>query len=322
MTLKSSTPIKNSLISKLVILIPCYNENQTIILFLESLMSVVSKIETPVTIIVVDDHSADETLEYLNKFGKTLNNNLLHLLPLKVHVGQQGAIQEGLRAVCEVDASHILVMDGDGEDKPETILDLLKHSSYDIVHATRGRRHEGAVFQISYFLYRLIFRLITRRTMDFGNFSLIRSRILVQLLQSPLLNFAARLRKAEGTRISIRVDRGYRLGGESKMRFQGLIYHAFHSLLEFSDDLLMVFFKIFVLNVMLFFGATGFILYHKFITGRAISGWTSILGIGLLNLAMISFGVFVLGILITSLKFQIQTPFKDVHPKIISLGKN
>jgi hypothetical protein len=88
------------------------------------------------------------------------------------------------------------------------------------------------------------------------------------------------------------------------MNTGGLIYHAFKSLVEFSEDLLMLFLKLFVVIMILFFLALGNVIWQKFFAHTAIMGWTSMVAIGLFNLAIISIGFFVLGILLLNLSHQ------------------
>jgi hypothetical protein len=54
----------------------------------------------------------------------------------------------------------------------------------------------------------------------------------------------------------------------------------------------------------LFILAIGNVIWQKFFAHTAILGWTSMIAIGLFNLAVISIGFFVLGILLLNLSHQ------------------
>src|SRR5688572_11518641 len=69
--------------------------------------------------------------------------------------------------------AHVLVMDSDGEDIPETALILLqslKSGGVDIVVAKRKQRQESLVFKAFYALYKLVFVTLSGRGISFGNF--------------------------------------------------------------------------------------------------------------------------------------------------------
>ena len=62
----------------------------------------------------------------------------------------------------------VIVIDCDGEDEPAAINELLKKREYEIVTVKRGKRSESFFFKLSYVFYKLIFRFITGKTIDFG----------------------------------------------------------------------------------------------------------------------------------------------------------
>lgn len=286
------------------IITPCYNENVTVIKFLQLLEATLSALEDRFMVVVVNDCSTDNTLELLRQFHFSCSNVQLKILNLKFNVGHQGAIYQGLLFARHLDAEHFIVMDSDGEDAPTAIPQLLQYKEYDIVNVVRGKRQEGMVFRISYFFYKALFRLVTKKQMNFGNFCLISRRILESAVFNTFSHFAAFLSKQKGSRKEIVVEREKRLDGKSKMNFQGLLYHAFRSFIEYGEDLLMIFLKCFVIIMILFIAAISNVIYQKFFANTAILGWTSVVAIGLLNMAIISIGFFVLGILLLNLSNQ------------------
>ncbi len=88
------------------------------------------------------------------------------------------------------------------------------------------------------------------------------------------------------------------------MSFTGLLFHAFKSFIEFAEDLLMIFIKLFAVIVLFLVLLLGNIVYQKFVAHTAILGWASTLGMGLLCLAVICIGFFILGILLLNLIHQ------------------
>jgi glycosyltransferase involved in cell wall biosynthesis len=152
------------------IITPCYNENITVIKFLENLGQVLSVLPQRFQVVVVDDCSIDNTLQLLKGFSFNASNIELKLLHLKFNVGHQAAIYQGLLYASNFSGNNFIVMDSDGEDSPLVIPELLQYAGNDIVHVVRGKRQEGLVFKISYKIYKLIFRLVTGKDMNSGNY--------------------------------------------------------------------------------------------------------------------------------------------------------
>jgi hypothetical protein len=63
-------------------------------------------------------------------------------------------------------------------------------------------------------------------------------------------------------------------------------------MIEFAEDLLLLFFRLFVINIILFIALMINILYQKFIAHTAILGWFSTLAVSLIILAVLSIGFF------------------------------
>ena len=140
--------------------------------------------------------------------------------------------------------------------------------------------------------------------MDYGNYCMIEREIVDRISHTSFIHFPAYLLKQKASRTSIRYNRKKRIDGKSKMGMQGLLIHAFKSLLEFGEDLLMLFLKLFLLILIVLVFLFGNLLYQKFIAKTAILGWFSTLTIGLMNLAVLCLGFFILGILLLNLIHQ------------------
>ena len=97
---------------------------------------------------------------------------VVHLL---VNLGHQRAIAVGLcLAVEDADSDAVLVMDGDGEDRPQTIRFLAEPAEpmkdFCVVARRRGRE-ETLLFKAGYQIYKFVFKIFTGKTINFGNFS-------------------------------------------------------------------------------------------------------------------------------------------------------
>jgi glycosyltransferase involved in cell wall biosynthesis len=283
------------------LIIPCYNENRTVILLLEHVQRVLSQINESFSVVVVDDCSTDDTPELLAAFRFSAPNISFHPIRLRFNVGHQGAIYQGFLYAQHIPATHFIVMDSDGEDNPDALPELLQYKEEDIVHVVRGKRKEGLMFRFSYSVYKLIFRTITGKQMNFGNYCMIRRGILESAIYHTFSHLAGFLSKQRCKRKYIVVSREKRIDGESKMNFKGLLSHAFKSFVEYGEDMLLVFLKLFILIMILFVAAMSNVLYQKFYANTAIPGWASTIGLGLMNMAIITMGFFIIGILLLHL---------------------
>jgi polyisoprenyl-phosphate glycosyltransferase len=286
------------------IVAPCFNEGRAVIAFLERLTGVLKGLPGTFHIVIVDDCSQDDSLQQLAAFRSPSAGIKFTALGLKFNLGQQGAIYQGLLYAAGQDSSHVIVMDCDGEDDPAAIPLLLEHKNYQVVRVCRGRRSERLSFRILYFWYRVVFKFITGKKIDFGNYCMINRDVLERIRHTSFVHFPAYLLRQKASMASIRHDRGKRIDGRSKMGFNGLFLHAFKSMIEFAEDLLLLFFRLFIINMVLFTVLLLNIVYQKFIAHTAILGWFSTLAVSLIILAALSIGFFITGVLLLNLIHQ------------------
>lgn len=287
--------------TKHMIIAPCFNESSVVKHFLSELEDTLKKINSTFEVVIVDDGSTDDTIQQLHTFNFTASNLCLTVLRLPFNIGHQGAIYQGLLYAAQQKIEYAIIMDSDGEDDPRAILDLLTLQNFDIVHVVRGKRREGLVFRMCYFFYKLIFRLVTHKEMNFGNYCKINHRVLKSVTQFSFIHFAAHLAKLKVKSTTITYDRRKRLDGYSKMNLSSLIHHGFRSFIEFAEELLMIFLKLFLIIAFLFIGSISYIVYLRLFTDRAILGWASTLSATLFTSALVCIGFFVIGILLINL---------------------
>jgi glycosyltransferase involved in cell wall biosynthesis len=301
----------------ITIITPCYNESVFLVRFLESLEQAIAALPYTFNIVVVNDCSSDNTMDLLSRFRFSAANVRLKLISLRFNVGHQAAIYQGMLYAQTLKSDHFIIMDSDGEDSPEAIPPLLQHLDSDIVNVVRNKRKESHAFRLFYWWYKFIFRLITGKRMNFGNFCLISRNVLECAVFSRFFHLAAFLSRQKYTSRYIVADREERIGGQSKMGFKKLFYHAFKSFVEYGEDLLMVFFKVFIFIMLILVLGAGNVFYQKFIAHTAILGWTSGVLLGLVNLAIMCIGFFVLGLLLIHLSSQnasSKIPIYEVCP--------
>lgn len=285
---------------QIAVVLPCYNEEQIIADFLRRLEKQISGLDLSFHIIAVNDSSTDSTLQLLADFTPSFKNISITVLDLKFNQGHQGAIYQGMVYADTLDITHCIVMDSDGEDDPKAIKKLVNYLDFDIVKVFRGKRNENFRFKIGYAFYRFIFRLITGKYMNYGNFVLISKKILSGAVHNSFIHLAAYLVKQKGNQTGFRWDRNKRLGGKTKMNLAALVEHGIRSMIELSRELLFSILKLFILFISFFVIGIGVVLYKKMV-GDAIIGWSSTLIMILFLAGLICLGIFITGTLLVNI---------------------
>jgi glycosyltransferase involved in cell wall biosynthesis len=286
----------------ITILMPCYNEGKSICSFLDRVTEVTGmEKEFSFNILVIDDCSLDNSLDELRSYQCKAENASLHIISNFFNSGHQASIYQGLLYTAKLDQDFVIIMDSDGEDDPAAIPLLLRNMNYDIVEVKRKKRSEGILFRVLYSFYKIFFRLITGKIMNYGNYCMLRNSVVEKIRHTSFIHLPAYLLKQQGKRAYISYNRSVRMEGKSKMGYKELFIHAFKSFVEFGNDLLLWFLRLFGLVFIGLVAISLNLFYQKFISHTAIPGWFSTLFIGLLNLAMLCMGFFVLGILLINM---------------------
>ena len=284
---------------------------------LEELDTVLSGLQEEFAVVLLDDCSTDDTLEKLKRFSFRGRNLSLEILSLDLNRGHQFAIRQGLLYVSEKGGEKAIIMDADGADDPHCIPAMLSIHDADVVRIVRGKRAEPIRFRIAYFFYRLIFRIVLGRRMNFGNFCLINKKVISIISVQPFYHFAAFLSRLPLKSASVTADRRKRVSGKSKMTFRKLFYHAMNSFVEYGEELTGVFMKLTVFLSTLFILFLFLILYLKLFTDKAILGWASTLGVALFSCLLICVGFFVSGILLLRISKNKTISVSDRQYKIL-----
>lgn len=284
----------------IAIIAPCFNEGATAVRFVQELETVLAPLSHSFQLVLVDDGSTDDTLERLRAHRTSSANVTLKVLALQANIGHQEAIHQGLMYAARTPAERFIVMDSDGEDDPSAIPEMLAIDNSSIVLVARGKRSEGLRFRVGYAAYKRLFRLITKRRIPFGNYSMIDRRVLGVVLHRGFVHYAAFLSRQRATTRMIVRDRRPRLDGRSKMGFQSLSIHAFRSLIEYAEEVLSTFLRGFFILAIASMLAIISIAATKLFTDKAIPGWASTLTASLFNSTLLCLGFFAIGLLLAN----------------------
>jgi glycosyltransferase involved in cell wall biosynthesis len=283
--------------NQIFIIIPCYNESLSIEKLLNEIDDAIKNSGEKITVVIVDDGSTDSTSEKISSF-KFKAQAELKILRLEYNTGHQSALEQGILYAHSYNADFVITMDGDGEDDPSLIQEILKNKNFDIVFATRGKRGESLGFKFGYLIYQFIFYFISGKKINFGNFCMINSKVIQIIHERSFIHLASFVSKLNLNSTTIKSDRRPRISGNSKMKFSDLVHHAFKSFIEYAEEFVMLFLKLFVVLFVLFIAMMIYIGYLKLFTDKAILGWASTLGIGFMTSALLCIGFFSIGILL------------------------
>ena len=244
---------------KIKILIPVYNDWQSLTKLVNQINSLFLNEENEISIVVVNDASNHDRI---NENNSLENIHSFKILNMKINQGHARCIATGLKYIFEKeDFDYIIPMDGDGEDRPEEIKDFInqiKNSNGKPIIGLRVKRSESLLFQICYKVHKLITFTFTGKTIKFGNFTCLPKNTVEKMINEKATwnSFSGALTKIENDLISIPSIRGSRYFGPSKMNFYNLIKH--------SLSIISVFKKTFLIRSALFI-----VLYILFIKSNA-----------------------------------------------------
>jgi polyisoprenyl-phosphate glycosyltransferase len=293
-------PGKSS-VTRLSIVVPCYNEVAVLPETARRLIAVMEELQARSEITddsgayFVDDGSADGTWDLIEKLAG--DHPMLHGIKLSRNCGHQNAVLAGL---FHVPGSAVISIDADLQDDPEAMRGMLAahRAGADVVYGVRRRRDSDSFFKraTAEGYYRLLavfgvevvfnhadYRLLSRRAVDalkgYGESNLFLRGIV------PRLGFPHAV---------VHYDRHERYAGTSKYPLRRMLAFAVQGITSFSAAPLRAI-TLFGLAVsFLSFSAGAWVIWARLVSDEVIPGWASTLvpifflgGIQLLSLGVI-----------------------------------
>ena len=227
---------------KFIILIPLFNDWKSVSKLLNEINSQVINWNADVSVIIVNDASTEARSGLESNYKKIKSVKILNMKENRVH---QRCIASGLKYICEnEDFDRVIVMDADGEDRPEELNDFFnkaQENSKMTITGNRFKRSEGIVFKILYEVHKLLTLVFTGKLIKFGNFTCLPKDHVKQLIQKPYLwnSYSSSVVRTINDRTFIPSKRGLRYVLPSKMNFTGLVFHSLAIISVFRNTVII-----------------------------------------------------------------------------------
>ncbi|HEP1843596.1 glycosyltransferase family 2 protein [Streptococcus suis] len=282
---------------KLSIVVPCYNEEETIRPFLEATKKVEQAMADNLVFdyIFVNDGSKDNTLEVLRQVSDEFSN--VHYLSFSRNFGKEAALLAGLE---NATGDLVTVMDVDLQDPPEMLVDMynLIQNGYDVVGTRRAdRKGEPVIRSIFAKMFYKIINAVSDTEMVDGarDFRLMTRQVIDSILE---LNEVNRFSKGIFSWVGFNViylpyENRERVAGETSWNFWSLLRYSIEGFINFSDAPLnfsiwsgLISFCLSVLGIL-------FVIIRKLTIGGSVTGWASLVSIILFigGIQLLSLGI-------------------------------
>ena len=227
---------------KIIILIPVFND-------WESLQKLIEEINKNITgfedinfeCLIVNDASTIDRPRLI----KPNQINSLEILNMKKNKGHARCNAFGIRYIYQNKKfDNLIIMDGDGEDRPEEIkglIEKIKENPNISVVAKRIKRSEGLFFQSLYQLHKLITFMFTGHNINFGNYSILTRSDVKKIHSKASLwsSFSGSVKQNLKPLNEISSIRGTRYFGPSQMSLLKLIVHSFSIIAVFKYNVFL-----------------------------------------------------------------------------------
>ena len=263
------------------VIVPCFNEEESIPLFHEAMEAVKYQIRDQFEYIFVNDGSTDRTLAVLRELSSRCSD--VHYLSFSRNFGKEAALYAGLQ---EASGDLVTVMDVDLQDPPELLIEMKamldSNPELDCV-GTRRTTREGEPPIRSFFanlFYKLINKISQVEMVDGArDFRLMRRQMVEAILEVSEYN-----RFSKGIFAWVGFNTEYleyknveRVAGKTSWNFWSLFNYSLEGIVNFSDAPLNIAFLGGILSWILAFILMVVIIIRTLVFGDPTSGWPSLM---------------------------------------------
>lgn len=223
------------------ILIPVFNDWDSLLTLLSNIDSLKLNALGNIKVLIIDDCST-EILKQKIHF-KSFDN--IEIRKNSRNIGHGKSIANGIQYLIEKDDfDYLIIMDGDGEDRPEEIKELILKSitfPSSTITANRIKRSEGLLFKSFYVLHKILTLILTGHSIKFGNYMCIPKQDLnlISSNKNLFVSFSGTISKFIKNKQQIPSIRGIRYHGPTKMSFLKLVKHSLLIMSVFKYEVLL-----------------------------------------------------------------------------------
>ena len=224
------------------ILIPVYNDWQSVFELLKNINSEVLALDCEFSVIIVNDTSTENRSEFPTNLS---NLKSIQVINMKENKGHASCIAVGLKHINEKEEfDYVIPMDGDGEDRPEELsllIEKIKDYPDAVVTANRVKRSEDFIFKFCYLVHKYLTLVFTGQSIKYGNYTCLPKLVVNKIVNEPATwsSFSGSLAKTVKDKKSISSERGTRYFGPSKMNFINLLKHSLSIITVFKTTLII-----------------------------------------------------------------------------------
>lgn len=283
---------------KLSLVIPCYNEEESIGRLYEEIALIMTKGNVSFELVLVNDGSSDKTADIMREIAET-TPYCVKVIDFSRNFGKEAGMYAGLT---HATGEYTVIVDGDMQQSPETVINMLRfleeNPEYDCVAAVQEKRHEGCL--ISFFkraFYSIINKAASVRFVSgASDFRMMRRPVV-----DAILSMCEYFRFSKGIFSYVGFNTYYmpyearaRGGGKSKFNFFKLLRYAFDGINSFSTMPLKFATVTGIISAIAAFVYLIIVIIQKLTAGIDVPGYATIVvlilllgGIQLLSLGII-----------------------------------
>lgn len=263
---------------KISLIIPCYNEEESLPFFYNEATTVLSKMEYEYEFLFVNDGSKDKTLDILKKYAA--EDKAVKYYSLSRNFGKESAMYAGF---CNATGDYVAVMDADLQDPPSLLpemVQILETGEYDSV-ATRRKNREGESKIRSWFakkFYQIINRISDADIVDGArDFRLMKKEMVDAIVSMSEYNrFSKGIFGWVGFKTYwLAFENVERVAGNTKWSFWKLLKYAIDGIVNFSQTPISISSGFGICMTLCSFIMLLIIVVRKLLFGDPVTGWAS-----------------------------------------------
>lgn len=273
--------------AKVSIIVPCFNEEESLPLFFSAVKKETSKIPAEIEYWFIDDGSTDNTLQIIQQLRSDYPNEVCYLSFTR-NFGKEAAMYAGFKYAT---GDYVAVMDADLQDPPNLLpkmYEMLQQKELDCVGIRRTNRNgEGRIRSFfSHQFYKIINSLsYTQIVADARDYRMMKRQMVDSIISMPEYNrFSKGIFSWVGYKtMYLSYENAKRVSGKTHWTFWQLLNYGLDGIINFSDTPLSLAIWLGVTSAILSFIGLILVVIRHFIDPQASAfGWSSLVCIFLM----------------------------------------